>query len=74
MRAARRAARVFKRVSVLGDISPFWVSEGGLEHPLPGMHADKSEDWAMLTRRKRSGRPTGGRRRHADPSAPMSQK
>ena len=30
MRAARRAARVFKRVSVLGDISPFWVSEGGL--------------------------------------------
>ena len=27
MRAARRTARVFKRVSVLGDISPFWVSE-----------------------------------------------
>jgi hypothetical protein len=35
MRAARRAARVFKRVPVLGDISPFWVSEGGLEHPSP---------------------------------------
>jgi hypothetical protein len=32
MRAAKRTARVFKRVSVLGDISPFWVSEGGLEH------------------------------------------
>ena len=32
MRAAT-AARVFKRVSVLGDISPFWVSEGGLEPP-----------------------------------------
>ena len=28
MRAARRTARVFKWVSVLGDISPFWVSEG----------------------------------------------
>jgi hypothetical protein len=26
-RVARRTARVFKRVSVLGDISPFWVSE-----------------------------------------------
>jgi hypothetical protein len=40
MRAAGRAVRVFKRVSVLGDISPFWVSEGGLEHgnrcDLPG--------------------------------------
>ena len=35
MRAARRAARVFKRASVLGDISPFWVSEGGLEPPCP---------------------------------------
>ena len=33
--AVRRAARVFKRVSVLGDISPFWVSEGGLEPPCP---------------------------------------
>src|SRR6185437_17038662 len=35
MRAAGRAARVFKRVPVLGDISPFWVSEGGLEPPCP---------------------------------------
>ena len=24
---------MFKRVPVLGDISPFWVSEGGLEPP-----------------------------------------
>jgi hypothetical protein len=44
MRAARRTARVFKRVSVLGDISPFWVSEGGLEPrrwwyiPEPGIY------------------------------------
>src|SRR4029077_15303053 len=35
MRAAGRAARLFKRVPVLGDISPFWVSEGGLEPPCP---------------------------------------
>jgi hypothetical protein len=68
MRAARRAARVFKRVSVLGDISPFWVSEGGLD-PLSWWYIPESGIYhqSKLTRQGPSGRAFRGRAAAAPP-------
>jgi hypothetical protein len=68
MRAARRAARVFKRVSVLGDISPFWVSEGGLEHPFEWYITETViYHQSKLTRQGPSGRAFRGRAAAAPP-------
>jgi hypothetical protein len=52
---------VFKRVSVLGDISPFWVSEGGLEHPFEWYITETViYHQSKLTRRKSAGPAFGG--------------